>query len=49
MRQLFFLEGVLSKDPCDPVKLAYEETKKFGSEKIGHIIRLVYERHITFL
>ena len=33
MRQLFFLNGILSKDPCDPVKLAYEETKKFGSEK----------------
>ena len=33
MRQLFFLKGILSKDPCDPVKLAYEEMKKFGSEK----------------
>ena len=33
MRQLFFLKEILSKDPCDPVKLAYEEMKKFGSEK----------------
>ena len=33
MRQFFFLKGILSKDPCDPVKLAYEEMKKFGSEK----------------
>ena len=33
MRQLFFFEGILSKDPCDPVKLAYEEMKKFGAEK----------------
>ena len=33
MRQLFFLERILSKGPCDPVKLAYEEMKKFGSEK----------------
>ena len=48
MRYLFFLEGILSKDPCDPVKLAYE-MKRFGSEKIGQIICLVYERHITFL
>ena len=27
------VKGILSKDPCDPVKLAYEEMKKFGSEK----------------
>ena len=33
MRQLFFLKGILSKDPWDPVKLAYEEMKTFGSEK----------------
>ena len=33
MRQLFFLEEISSKDPCDPVKLAYEETEKFLSEK----------------
>ena len=33
MRQLLFLRGILSKDPCDPVKLAYEEMKNFGFEK----------------
>ena len=33
-RQLFFLKGILSKDHCDPVKLAYEEMNRFGSEKI---------------
>ena len=33
MRQLFFLKGILNKDPCDPVKLSYEKMKKFGSEK----------------
>ena len=33
MRQLFFLKGILSKDPCDQVKLAYGEMKKFGFEK----------------
>ena len=33
IRQLFFLNGILSKDPCDPVKLAYDEMKLFGSEK----------------
>ena len=33
MRQLFFLKGILSKDPCDSVKLAYEDLKKFGFEK----------------
>ena len=51
MRQLFFLKGILSKDLCDPVKLAYEyvEMKKFGSEKNWQIICLVYERLITFL
>ena len=32
-RQLFFLKGILSKDPCHPAELAYEEMKKFGSEK----------------
>ena len=32
-RQIFFLNAILSKDLCDPVKLAYEEMKKFGSEK----------------
>ena len=32
MRQLFFLKEILSKDPCNPVKLVYEEMKKFGSE-----------------
>ena len=31
MKQLFFLKGILSKDPCNPVKLAYEEMKKFGA------------------
>ena len=51
MRQLFFLKGILSKDLCDPVKLAYEyvEMKKFGSEKNWQIICLVCERLITFL
>ena len=49
MRQLFFLKGILSKDPCDPVKLAYEEMKKLDLRKTGQIICLVYERHITFL
>ena len=33
MRQLFFLKGILSEDPCDPIKLAYEEMQRFGSEK----------------
>ena len=33
VRQSLFLKGILSKNPCDPVKLAYEEMKWFGSEK----------------
>ena len=33
MKQFFFLKGVLSKDPCDPVTLLYEETIRIGSEK----------------
>ena len=33
MRQLFFLKGILRKDPCNPVKLAYGEMKRFASEK----------------
>ena len=38
MRQLFFLNGILSKDSCEPVKLAYEEMKKFGLRTIGQIM-----------
>ena len=51
MRLLFFLKEILSKDPCDPVKLAYEEMKKFGSAKnwannmFG--LRMVYNRPLN--
>ena len=49
VRQLFFLTGISSEDPCYPVKLVYEEMKKLDLRKTGQIICFVYERHITFL
>ena len=49
MRHLHFLKGILRKDPCNPVKLAYEEMKKFDLRKTGQILCLVYKSHITFL
>ena len=48
-RQLFFVKGILSKDLCDPVKLAYEEMKSLDLRKTGQVICLVYARHITCL